>query len=107
VVWRFLVSPQADRDLDAQADYYLEQEGLDLALRFYQAAEESFALLASQPDMGSSRRFEKEALQGVRWFPISAPFKRHLIFYRRAGETVEILRVLHANQNIEALLDES
>jgi plasmid stabilization system protein ParE len=37
-VSRYIVRPAAERDLDAHADYYAEQEGLELSLRSYEAA---------------------------------------------------------------------
>jgi plasmid stabilization system protein ParE len=47
---RYVVKPKADRDLDGQADYLAETE-LELALRFFEAAHNTFALLATQPKM--------------------------------------------------------
>jgi toxin ParE1/3/4 len=104
---RILVSPQADHDLEAVTNYYLDEEGLDLALRFARAVEQSFALLLSQPDMGNSAHFKKDLLQSVRWFPVGTPFQKYLIFYRRVNEDLEVIRLLHASRGIQAMLDES
>jgi plasmid stabilization system protein ParE len=79
---------------------------VELALRFSHGADESFALLVSQPDMRSARGFGREALKGVRWFPMGKPFEKHLIFYQRVGRIVEIIRVLHASRDIEGILGE-
>ena len=49
---RYSVLPRADRDLDDQAVYFLEESGIELGMRFLAAAHETFARLASRPRMG-------------------------------------------------------
>lgn len=52
---RYTISPAADEDLDEQAAYLNESVGLELALRFYDAAAETFAFLARTPGVGARR----------------------------------------------------
>ena len=40
---RYRVLPAADRDLDDQADYLSREAGIEIALRFYDAARSSLA----------------------------------------------------------------
>ena len=52
---RYAVKPKADRDLDVYADYLVEEASLDVALHFFAAAYSTFAILATQPNMGGAR----------------------------------------------------
>jgi plasmid stabilization system protein ParE len=49
---RYLIRPKADQDLDDQAYYYGVERSPALGHRFLVAAHETFALLATQPEMG-------------------------------------------------------
>jgi toxin ParE1/3/4 len=99
---RFVVKPKADRDLDDYADY-LAEASLDLALRFFEAASSTFALLATQPNMGWRSRVQFRGLEALRVFRVSG-FEDMLILYRPLSEGVEILRVVHGSRNLRALL---
>jgi plasmid stabilization system protein ParE len=49
---RYVVRPKADQDLDDQAYYYATVASPEVGHRFLVAAHETFALLATQPQMG-------------------------------------------------------
>jgi len=68
-------------------------------LDFLDAAFETFDLLGEFPEMGSLARFQHPGLQGVRYFVLSPPFNRWLIFYRSTNYGVDIQRVLYGNIN--------
>jgi plasmid stabilization system protein ParE len=55
---RYVVKPRAGQDLDDYADYLAGKASLDVALRFLVAADETFALLATQPNMGWHSRLK-------------------------------------------------
>jgi plasmid stabilization system protein ParE len=57
--------------------------------------------------MGWRCKFADPRLKGVRVFRVSAPFEEHLIFYRLRGKRIEILRLLHGSQDVEALFGQS
>jgi toxin ParE1/3/4 len=99
---RYVVFPKADRDLDNEADYLIEEASLDDGLRFLAAAHETLALLASHPEMGWKCRLKHPALASARVFRVKG-FEKVLIFYRPGRECIEILRVLHSSQDLEAL----
>jgi toxin ParE1/3/4 len=99
---RYVVLPNADRDLDDEADYLVKEAGLEVGLSFLAAAQETFRLLASQPDMGWHCRLKNPALASVRMFRVRR-FERFLIFYRPAPESIQILRVIHSSQDLDAL----
>jgi len=95
--------PRAIRDLADIAVYLAEESGSDeLAFRFLDAAAASFEDLAAMPAMGAARTFRDPALADVRMWRV-AGFQNHLIFYRQTERGIEVLRVLHAKRDIDAL----
>lgn len=99
---RYKVKPKADRDLDDYADYLATEANLELALRFLAAGHETFALLATHPNIGWSSRLKHSALKPLRVFRVSG-FEQMLILYRPLPEGVDILRVIHGSRNLQAL----
>ena len=100
-----LVRPTAERDLDEQAEYLASHGNLELALRFYRAAEATFELLASRPWMGKVNQFHSRFLANVRTFPLKG-FAKHLVFYLPIEQGVEIIRVLHGTRDLKVLLQQ-
>jgi plasmid stabilization system protein ParE len=80
----------------------MDEAGFEVGLRFLAAARETFDLLSSQPAMGWQCRLKNPALASARVFRVTG-FEKTLIFYRPARECIEILRVLHSSQDLEAL----
>lgn len=76
----YYIRRAAELDLDEIADYLAEHADLELALRFFEASHETFALLASQPLMGWSCRLPHHLLKSVRVFRVAPPFDQYLIF---------------------------
>lgn len=101
-----LIRPQAERDLDEQADFIAAAAGWKIGLRFLQAVRQTLELLSAQPRIGSSRRCSKTSLALIRVFPIQH-FEKHLVFYRLLPGQVEIVRIIHGSRDIQALLRES
>jgi toxin ParE1/3/4 len=96
--------PQVIRDLIDLATYIAEKN-MDISDNFLLAAEETFKQLVKTPKIGRLRDFPNPNLADIRQQSIKG-FKNYLIFYRAINEDVEILRVLHARRDIEAILDE-
>jgi toxin ParE1/3/4 len=101
---KIIIRAAAARDLAEQADY-LAERSLEAALRFLDAVAETFRDLASMPEMGSPRQVRNPALAGLRKWRIRG-FEDYLIFYRPIGNGIEVLRVLHAARDIDAILEE-
>jgi toxin ParE1/3/4 len=99
-----VVRPRADRDLDEIADYLAGRAGLDTALRFLQEAYETFALLSVHVDMGWPCRLKHPGVRSARQFRVSESFDKYLIFYQPYEDRIEILRLLHGSQDLEARL---
>jgi toxin ParE1/3/4 len=101
---RLLIRPAAERDLDEQAEYLAAHQSLEMALRFYRDAEQTFRLLACQPNIGKVTAYRNPFLAGMRMFPLKR-FSKHLVFYRPLESGIEIIRVLHGARDIESLFE--
>jgi toxin ParE1/3/4 len=101
VSFGYVVRPQADRDIDCIADYLAEDASLDTGLRFIDTAYKTFALLASQPNLGWSCRRSNRIMKSVRVFRVGEPFEKYLIFYQPATSRIEILRILHGARDLD------
>ena len=100
---RYLLRPKADQDLDEHA-YYLAREGSpDVGHRFLLAAHETFALLATRPQMGWHFHSKLAELQDLRVFRVSG-FERMLVLYLPRSSGVEILRVIHGSRDLQRVL---
>lgn len=85
-------------DIHAAIEHYRDQAGPDLAVAFVDAVEQTFDLLARHPAVGSPRYAHELDLPGLRCHPIAGfPF---LAFYLEGTESVDVLRVLHAQRDI-------
>ncbi|MCX6591684.1 MAG: type II toxin-antitoxin system RelE/ParE family toxin [Acidobacteria bacterium] len=101
---RFTITSKADRDLDDIADDLVGRASIDVAIRFLAAAEETFALVATQPDRGWRCRLSHADLQAARVFRLAGPFDKYLMFYVPSPGHIKVLRVLHGAQDIEERL---
>lgn len=97
------VRPQATADLEAQFEYLVQQNEA-IALRFFDAARQTFADLARMPEMGRTYSGSGDRLQNLRQWKIKG-FKKFLIFYRVQPDAIEIVRVLNAAQDIQSILE--
>ena len=99
----YTIKPRADCDIEDYADYLARNASLDVALRFLAAADETFSLLATQPNIGWHARLRTPALGTLRMFRV-AGFERMLILYRPLEDGVDILRLVHGSRKLQALL---
>jgi toxin ParE1/3/4 len=98
----YTIKPRADSDIKDYADYLARNASLDVALRFLAAADETFSLLATQPNIGWHARLRTPALGTLRMFRV-AEFGRMLILYRPLEDGVDILRIVHGSRKLQAL----
>jgi plasmid stabilization system protein ParE len=100
---RYLLRPKADQDLDEHSFYLAQQGSPGAGHRFLVAAHESFALLATQPEMGWHFRGKYPGTLGMRIFRVSG-FERMLILYLPHTSGVEILRIIHGSRDLSRIL---
>jgi toxin ParE1/3/4 len=96
---------RAERDL-AEIANRLGDENPALAVRFLDAAEETFDFLADHPGAGGVCGFKDVRAAGARVWKISG-FRNHLVFYRQSSEGIEILRVLHGARDLRKIFGEN
>lgn len=96
------VRPKARQDLRDQAFYYAREVNPELGHRFLVSAHDTFALLATQPEMGWKPKFRHPDLEGLRAFRVTG-FERILILYRPLENGIEVLRAVHGSRNLRRL----
>ena len=101
---RIIKRERAVRDLECRSDY-IQQHNPRAALRFLDAAEATFRLLAVQPALGARYEFDHPVLTELRFFPISG-FKNDLVFYQPTANGIQVLRILHGARDIHRILAE-
>jgi toxin ParE1/3/4 len=90
----YRLSPRAQDDLDEIWDYSEAQWGTDQAETYARQLQRAFETLAIHPTRGRScDRIRKG------YFRLSAG--SHVIFYRMAGDAVDIVRILHQRMDFE------
>jgi toxin ParE1/3/4 len=99
-VWR----KAAEHDAADAAYWYTTQGGLALGERFLDAVEAGIAHVSNHPGIGSLRYATALKLEGIRFFPLNG--FRYLIFYVEQDSHVGILRVLHAQRDVPAWMQD-
>jgi toxin ParE1/3/4 len=98
-------TPQARRDLLEIAGY-IARDNFDAALRFLDAAEAAFELLARSPEMAARCHFRAPEAAGLRVWSIKG-FENYCILYRPIPGGIDVIRVLHGGRDIETMLSET
>ena len=92
----------AEADVDAALTYYVAEAGVDIALAFIGALEQSNHRISEDPAMYSPRWGIELNLPGLRSLRVSKfPF---VIFYMEQPDHIDVWRVLHAQRDIPAFL---
>ena len=94
---RWVIRPAAETDLSEIWRHGASSWGIGQADRYADSLFALFDLLADFPEVARERR---EFTPAVRIHPSGA----HLVIYRADGQGVEIIRILHAHQNLTAYL---
>ena len=103
---RVLRTPQSERDIDEQVDYYSNIEGRHgVALRFSRSVEETLAAILVHPEAGSPCQWKSPRLGQLRWQLVRG-FPDHLILYRVNGTRIVVVRVLHGARDRDNMLAE-
>lgn len=97
----------SERDIEAQVDYYLEQDALDAAGRFLDALDHFCDLVSDNPDMGTPYELDIERLRHaeIRRWALGHGFP-HSIYYTWGEREVRILRVLHGARDVPSAWEE-
>ncbi|TCZ87722.1 type II toxin-antitoxin system RelE/ParE family toxin [Lysobacter sp. N42] len=102
VQWR----PMAVQDLRAAAEWYAQQGGLALELRFLGAVEAAIGMLLSHPASGSLRHNGLiPGLPAPLRFHRLPGFGRHLLYYCDSTNHLDVIRLWHASRDLDTLTD--
>jgi len=101
---RIVITPRASQDIDEHLAF-IAQNNSDAALRFFDAVRETFAKLAQMSGMGRPYPVTNARLEGLRKWSVKG-FEKHLIFYLSFDDYIEIVRILHAARDIEAIWEQ-
>jgi toxin ParE1/3/4 len=89
----YTISEEAARHLAELWDYIKEQsDSNEAADRFVDGLLVTFDTLAQFPDMGRTRSYLPKPL-------LAFPHANYMIFYRKAGEDIEIVHILHGGRD--------
>ena len=96
------VLEEARRDIEDTTLYYQDEAGDALAGRFVDAVEKSVLQLSKYPKSGAIRFRAFSDLPELRIWPITGfPY---YILYRETADQLLIVRILHAQRDIPAIL---
>ena len=90
----YRLSRRAAADLEAIADYTIEQFGIEQARRYRDSFKSCFEQLTNNPQMG--RRAEHLA-PGLR----RVEHQAHVVFYTADGDELFVVRILHSRMDEE------
>jgi toxin ParE1/3/4 len=97
--------PRAALDIEDIVDYFLA-EYPPAAVKFLNAVETAYAMLAAHPASGSGRHayLFPELPAPLRFHPLKE-FPRVLIYYLDRRDGVEIIRIWDASRGLDALVE--
>lgn len=95
---RYILAPEAARDLVAIWRYTKTESSEETADRLESAIRDKIGLLARSPGVGHWRRDLTSA--DVRFFPVYS----YLIVYRAETKPLQVVSILHGNRDLERVL---
>jgi antitoxin ParD1/3/4/toxin ParE1/3/4 len=95
---RYILAPEAARDLVEIWRYIKEQSSLEMADRVESVIRERFTLLAKNPGLGHWRKDLTE--ESVKFFPVYS----YLVVYRPETKPLQIVAILHGRRDVERIL---
>jgi len=95
----FRLTKQAKDDLKSIARYTQEIWGRDQRNKYLGILDNCFHLLADEPDLGMAC---DEIRKNYRKFCI----ERHIIFYRKVADDIDVVRILHCRMDVDKQLSD-
>jgi toxin ParE1/3/4 len=96
---------RAHQDIDEALAWYLAEASNTVALGFVDALEQAYRHIARQPATGSPRLAHALNLPGLRSWPLTR--YPYLVFYVEQATHIDVWRVLHAQRDLPAWLQEA
>ena len=89
----YILSREADNDLEKIFDYNLEEFGFNQAVKYLGEIDEVFVKIINTPEIGRSRNEIKKSVY-------SLPIGSHIVFYTIQIDHIRIVRVLHGAKDM-------
>ena len=87
-------------DVERQFEWYVVNAGWDVAERYLDAVEATGRLLGQHPHLGPRGGFAHPLLREWRFFLVSRPFNKHILFYEVSAEEVVLRRAMHGHRDL-------
>jgi toxin ParE1/3/4 len=84
---------------------YIHRRSPAAAERLFDAIEKSVKQLAAMPGAGRLWFSSDKRLEGMR-VTVITPYRNYLVFFRDAGDAIEVFRVIHGARELEQIVDE-
>ncbi len=97
------IQSQARTDI-VELAVHIGRNSVLAANEFLDATDETFALLAMPPFLGAEYRTRNQRLKDIRVLRVKR-FPNHLAFYLVRENGIEVVRVLHGAQDLDAALN--
>lgn len=94
---QYIIAPEAIKDLDTIFDYFAERN-VAAGEKLLNEFQKKCRYLVQFPQIGRSYKEIRPYLRGL-------PLDGYIIFYRLGQDTIEILRVVKGNRDLEILFD--
>jgi toxin ParE1/3/4 len=98
---RYVLSDPAVHDLDLIKTYLIDQAGASVARHVLREVRSALQLLAMRPGVGHVR--EDLTDLPVKFWPVFS----YLVIYKPNAKPLEVLRILHAAQDIATILEDT
>jgi antitoxin ParD1/3/4/toxin ParE1/3/4 len=95
---RYVLAPEAARDLVSIWRHIKEQSSLEMAARVESAIRERVVLLAKNPGLGHWRKDLTD--ESVKFFPVYS----YLVVYRPETKPLQVVAILHGRRDVERVL---
>lgn len=96
---QYIISPEAIRDLETIIDYFATRN-VDAGDQFLDEFTKKCRYLTQFPLIGRSYRAIRPYLRGI-------PLQNYIIFYRVTDDSIEIMRIVKGNRDLEAIFEEN
>lgn len=97
---RYTLSPAAAEDLREIGRYLVTKASREVAARVVRGIRDTCQLLADTP--GRIGHARDELRPGAR----SIPVPPHVVYFRYAGDVIEVIRILHERRDVRAEFDD-
>jgi len=103
MILRHVLRPRAIVDIESAFEYYFQKAGIELALQFVDAINETLQILAANPSLGSPRGWINPRLAQLRSWHVTG-FNKYRVYYVVTQEEIDIVRILHGAQDSSTLI---